>query len=411
MVFDEYQSFRNYNGFYYEVIGNAEANGEHIYLVNGTSDAEGGFVGSHTAIAPGATDIRFEISFNTENFTSDDVDGTYFYLAVLDPSVVTISAKEIATTRTLSEFQGLLLEVHFGQSSITANLFHSTSKVTNFNMATNAISTCPSFANALLASSEDLATGTNWIALQVADDFVSASLAALDCNTMTAYMFSNYELPGFGGWLSLTNATVYMLQYNPIGSEISINVKEVRSYANGDPWQPITFPPSTTTTAMTSTTASIESTTEAIDKTVSVEVLARIESMLSSTAKETSFPIPELTEGNSVPLITVEELMGECEYILPSVRAPNDANTTDVYLSFKVDRLLEIKDIDETIIISATMYMQWGVFTCDSATTSDNVKEIERVIVLNPEAVWNPVVRCFSLLAFVLAYPFSSIIR
>ena len=368
--FDETLSFDEHDNFYYELCGKAQASSsiDVVHLVNGTGNAEGGIVAAKTVVAPTATNVRFETQFNLENFNSDDTSGTYFYVAILDSSITSISAKTMATTRVISQFQGLMLEIHFGQSSITANLFYSSTKVTSFDMATNAMATCPTYASSLLATSENMASGYNWLGLQVSEDYISAAIAPLSYNKMPAYLYSNLNLTGFGNWLSSANATVHILQYNPSGSDVEIKIEQVRFFANAEP---VPLAP---------------------EYKKNTAVLKQIETMLASTSPETNFPIPDLTKGHARPLVKIEELIEDCEYILPSIRAPNDGNATDIYMSLTIDRLLEIKDIDETISISATMYLQWGVFTCNEHTTAEKVEEIERIIVTNPEAVWNPVV-------------------
>ena len=339
-----------------------------VHLVNGSGNAEGGIVGALTVVAPSATDVRLETKLNLADFTIADTSGTYFYVAILDSSISSISAKTMATTRVISQFQGLLLEIHFGQSTITVDLFYSATKVSSFSMSGSANSVCPTFSSSLLATSENMASGDNWLALQVSDDYISASIQPLAYNKLPAYMYSNLNLAGFGNWLKSQNATVHILQYNPLGSNVKIKIEQTRFFANAQPM------------ALAS------------KYTKNAELMAEIQTMLASTSSETHFPIPELTKGHPQPLVKASELSDSCEYILPNVRAPNDANSTDIYMSFTIDRLLEIKDLEETISISATMYLQWGVFTCDKNTTAENVEAIERIIVSQPEAIWHPVV-------------------
>ena len=90
-----------------------------------------------------------------------------------------------------------------------------------------------------------------------------------------------------------------------------------------------------------------------------------------------------------MPLVKISDIL-QCEFVQPLNRAPNPSNSTPIYFTLTVDRLVGIDEIDMSISVMAALYLQWKVDVCTSSSTASSVSQNEMVFVTKVNDVWHP---------------------
>ena len=103
----------------------------------------------------------------------------------------------------------------------------------------------------------------------------------------------------------------------------------------------------------------------------------------------TGFPVPDLVRGGPVPLVNVDDIV-QCPYIQPTNLAPDEDNTTPVYFTMRIDRLLDIDHIKETVSVFAIFMFTWPVRTCPATIVGSHAPDLERVFVADEKLIWKP---------------------
>ena len=99
--------------------------------------------------------------------------------------------------------------------------------------------------------------------------------------------------------------------------------------------------------------------------------------------------MPDLVKGAAIPTVNVEDIV-KCPYVNPTNLAPDDGNTTPVYFSMRIDRLLDIDHLEETVSVFATFMFNWAVRTCPATVTGVHASDLERVFVADEHLIWKP---------------------